>query len=269
MPWREAFGDGPGAPLLVVHGGPGFPHDYLEPLKALADGRPVVFYDQAGCGRSAGEPGPWTRDRFVEELLEVRRECGDVHVLGHSCGTILALDSYLAEPEGILSLLLVSPFLSVPRVLEDELRLASGLPSDLQVALREGLASGDYGAAFQAADEEFSRRHVFRPKSAPPCMQRSREGWSREVYRAMWGPNQFVCDGGLAGYDRTDALSTIEVPVLYACGHHDKATPNATSSYAARTPGATFAVFMASAHMPHLEEEVAFLDVVRMFLEGP
>ena len=38
-----------GNPLLVLHGGPGLSHDYLEDLAILADtGRPVVFYERAG-----------------------------------------------------------------------------------------------------------------------------------------------------------------------------------------------------------------------------
>ena len=40
-------------PLLLLHGGPGFPSDPFESLEALArSGRPVVRYDQIGCGRS-------------------------------------------------------------------------------------------------------------------------------------------------------------------------------------------------------------------------
>jgi proline iminopeptidase len=39
-------------PLLCLHGGPGFTHNYLEPLEMLAGRRRVVFYDQLGCGRS-------------------------------------------------------------------------------------------------------------------------------------------------------------------------------------------------------------------------
>lgn len=40
-------------PVLMLHGGPGIPHDRLEPLKTLVEtGRPVVFYDQLGCGNS-------------------------------------------------------------------------------------------------------------------------------------------------------------------------------------------------------------------------
>ncbi|MCG8692645.1 MAG: hypothetical protein MI806_15690, partial [Minwuiales bacterium] len=38
----------PGTPLLTLHGGPGASHDYLEPLAALGDDRPVVFFDQLG-----------------------------------------------------------------------------------------------------------------------------------------------------------------------------------------------------------------------------
>jgi proline iminopeptidase len=42
--WYAVEGAGaPGVPLLCLHGGPGIPHDYLEPLADLADDRPVIF----------------------------------------------------------------------------------------------------------------------------------------------------------------------------------------------------------------------------------
>src|SRR5262249_24308738 len=68
--WYQIVGSGPKTPLLLLHGGPGVPSYYLKPLAALADERPVVFYDQLGCGRS---PAPadsalWTTERFVQEL---------------------------------------------------------------------------------------------------------------------------------------------------------------------------------------------------------
>ena len=50
--WYRIVGTGKGTPLLVLHGGPGVPSYYLNPLAALGDDRPVVFYDQLGCGRS-------------------------------------------------------------------------------------------------------------------------------------------------------------------------------------------------------------------------
>jgi hypothetical protein len=45
----------------IVMGG----HDYLEPLEALADERPVVFYDQLGAGKSDAldDVTLWTNER--------------------------------------------------------------------------------------------------------------------------------------------------------------------------------------------------------------
>src|SRR5262245_3201804 len=51
-------GSGSGAPLIVVHGGPGLPHDYLENIGALEDERTVIFWDQLGCGQSQRPSNP-------------------------------------------------------------------------------------------------------------------------------------------------------------------------------------------------------------------
>lgn len=50
--WRQTAGRGRGVPLLMLHGGPEYPHDYLEALSALGNERPVIFYDQLGRGKS-------------------------------------------------------------------------------------------------------------------------------------------------------------------------------------------------------------------------
>lgn len=101
--WYRIVGkDAPGIALLVLHGGPGAPHDYLENLGALADERPVVFYDQLGCGRSERPDNPalWQLDRFVAELAAVRQALGldRVHLLGQSWGTMLAVQALLHPP---------------------------------------------------------------------------------------------------------------------------------------------------------------------------
>src|SRR5690606_13428913 len=50
--WYRASGAGDNTPLLVLHGGPSFPSYYLDPLHPVSDERPVIFFDQLGCGRS-------------------------------------------------------------------------------------------------------------------------------------------------------------------------------------------------------------------------
>jgi len=137
-----------GIPLLTLHGGPGAPHDYLEPLEALGDERPVIFYDQLGCGNSdkPNDISLWTIERFVEELKQVRAalDLTKVHMLGQSWGTMLATDYMLTKPEGVVSLILSSPCLCAPRFTQDTRTYLSELPENIQKTINESEARGDF-----------------------------------------------------------------------------------------------------------------------------
>src|ERR1700747_2183256 len=100
--WMKSGGSGK-TPILTLHGGPGAAHNYLLPLRALADDRPVIFYDQLGCGLSdapRGE-GPYHVSRCVAEVDAVREALGLERVIlyGHSWGTMLAIE-YFATGHG-------------------------------------------------------------------------------------------------------------------------------------------------------------------------
>jgi len=140
--WYQVVGELPAPdgklPLLVVNGGPGCPHDYLQDLAPLADesGRPVVFYDQLGCGRSdqPDDPALWVMATFVEEVAAVREALGldRVHLLGHSWGTQVALEYVLGRPAGLVSLVLASPLASAPVYAAEARRLKESLPPEVQ-----------------------------------------------------------------------------------------------------------------------------------------
>ena len=51
--WYKVIGTGQKTPIVMLHGGPGFPSYYLSPLFALAKERQIIVYDQLGCGRSS------------------------------------------------------------------------------------------------------------------------------------------------------------------------------------------------------------------------
>lgn len=269
--WYQIVGAGPRTPLLTLHGGPGFPHDYLEPLAALADERPVVFYDQLGCGRSdrPDEPALWTVERFVAELARVRAALGlaRAHLLGHSWGTMLAVDSWLTQPAGIASLILASPCLSIPRWLADLAAYRARLPAPVREQLARHEADGTTESPeYQAATMVFYQHHVCRLSPWPEPLQRALQGQGAPVYRAMWGVNEFHMTGSLATYDRSDRLGAVDAPTLLTCGAFDEATPAATRWYQSLIPGAEGVVFPASAHMPHLEEPEPYLAMLRAFL---
>ncbi len=128
-------------PLLLLHGGPGFPSDPFESLEALArSGRPVIRYDQIGCGRSdrPHDPSWWTVETFVEELGAVRRELGldHVHLLGWSWGGMLALEYLLTKPQGVASVVLTSTPPSIPLYVEESRRLREQLPGHIKRTMR-------------------------------------------------------------------------------------------------------------------------------------
>src|SRR5207247_9365395 len=137
-------------PLLCLHGGPGFTHNYLEPLEDLADRRRVIFYDQLGCGRSdrPGDTSLWTVSRFVEELVIVRDALGldRLHLFGSSWGGMLAMQYALTRPPGLASLVLSSSPASIPVWAEEANRLRGELPADVQGALDEYEAAGTLDA---------------------------------------------------------------------------------------------------------------------------
>jgi proline iminopeptidase len=117
--YRVAGEDREGVCLLCLHGGPGFTHDSVASLEALASDRMVVFFDQLGSGRSdrPGDHSLYRLERYVDQVMRVRDELGlaRVHLFGHSWGGGLAAAYALAGHPGIESLILASPLLSTAR----------------------------------------------------------------------------------------------------------------------------------------------------------
>jgi len=269
--WCRTVGSGPGLPLLVLHGGPGFTCEYLDSLAELGDGRPVVMFDQLGCGRSdrPDDASLWTVDRFVAEVACVRRALGlhQLHLLGQSWGAMLAVDVVLAGATGIAGLILASPPLSIPLWMADARRLRAQLPERVQRTLAEHEERGFTACPeYRAASLEYSRRYICRADPWPDGYERSFVGEGEQVYHTMWGPNEFTVTGTLSSYDRTDRLAEITHPTLLTCGRFDEATPEATLAYQERMPNARTVVFERSAHCAHLEEREAYLSELRTFL---
>jgi proline iminopeptidase len=261
-----------GTPLLCLHGGPGMPHDYLEPLAALSDERPVIFYDQLGCGRSpAAGNVEWTVDRFVEELAAVRSHLGltEVVIFGNSWGGMLAIRYMLDRPAGVRALILSSAPPSVSQWLADAARLRSDLPPSVQEVLRIHEAGGHYACPeYQGAVAEFYRRHLCRTSPWPECMERTFEGMGGDVYMAMWGPSEFgPVPGVLRDWEMLDRLSEIGVPTLVTCGRYDEASPEHMQMLAAGIPGAELTIFEASSHTAFVEETSIYLARLRTFLQ--
>jgi proline-specific peptidase len=269
--WYRRVGSG-GTPLLILHGGPGAGHDYLEPLEALAADRTVVFYDQLGCGKSdqPNDRSLWRMERFVAEVGTVRRALGleRMHLLGESWGGWLAIEYMLIPPRGVVSLVLASTSASIPQFVAEASRLKAALPPAIYHTIQRYEAAGDFHHPdYEAAVLEFYKRHLCRLDPWPELLGHSAHNLAgNAVYETMSGPNEFIVTGNLKDWDRIDRLSEITVPTLITVGRYDEITPACAETMHGRMPHAQMRVFEQSSHTAHREETETYLQVVADFL---
>ncbi len=272
-----AIGSGK-APLVVLHGGPGVPHDYLLRLAALAErGRAVVHYDQIGAGRSTRLPDRgadfWQVGLFLDELDNLLRHLGidgRYHLLGQSWGGMLAAEHAVRQPPGLRSLVVANSPASMALWVHEAERLRALLPAPVQAVLRQHEADGTTGSdEYQGAVRVFYDRHVCRIPW-PPEVAASFAALADDptVYHLMNGPSEFHCIGTIRDWSIIDRLDRIQVPTLLVSGRHDEATPVVVQPFVDRVVDVRWRIFEASSHMPHVEEAEAFLAEVGDFLDA-
>src|SRR5437899_11094783 len=141
---------GRGAPLVLVHGGPGASHDYFLPyLLPLARQNRLIFIDERGSGRSEklDNPAGYTVENMVEDTEAVRRELslGKISLLGHSYGGVLA-QAYAFKYQANLSHLLLCSTFHSTRALNDIFhKMKETMPAELRARIDEMEKAGLYG----------------------------------------------------------------------------------------------------------------------------
>ncbi|WP_421592262.1 proline iminopeptidase-family hydrolase [Shinella sp. M27] len=277
--WYRVTGDlGSGKlPLVILHGGPGVAHNYVDAYKLLArDGRAVIHYDQLGCGNSTLLPEKgadfWTPQLFIDELENLVDHLGirsGFHVLGQSWGGMLGSEYAVLQPDGLASLTIANSPASMKLWVEEANRLRADLPQDVQDTLtRHETAGTTDHADYQAATMVFYERHVCRIVPFPPEVTASFEQAARNptVYTLMNGPNEFHVIGTLKTWSVIDRLPSIDVPTLIISGRYDEATPATVQPFKDGIKGARWEIFEQSSHMPHVEEQEDCMRVVGDFL---
>jgi proline-specific peptidase len=271
--WTARLGPPEGTPVLILHGGPGAASDYMQPLaERLADHRPVVVYDQLGCGRSdqPDDTSLWTVDRSVAEVDQVRAALGleRCHLLGQSWGGWLGIEYMARGTRGVERLVLASTSASIPEFMAGARGLIEELPEPHRTVLIELGAKEQYDHPdYVAAVDVFYHRHLCRSDPWPDALLRSSAQMDgNQVYLTMNGPTEFDVIGRLREWDRTADLGRIDVPTLVTCGRYDEITPSCSETITRGIPDARMHVFERSAHCAHLEEPDDYARIVEAFL---
>ncbi len=177
-------------PILALHGYP-FSHESMQPFGKLSEtGRPVVFYDQLGCGQSdkPQDESIWNMALFVEELATVRTALGldQIHLVGHSFGGMISLEYLLTWPAGIMSLTLHSTPVSIPLYISEAERLTVALPAEVRDSIAKHEAGGTTDdPAYREAMSVFDETHMWRVAPLPDYLLQSMKNQQVAPYFMM------------------------------------------------------------------------------------
>ncbi|HZZ35483.1 MAG TPA: proline iminopeptidase-family hydrolase [Caulobacteraceae bacterium] len=271
--WWRKVGEGARTPLLTLHGGPGAAHNYLNPLEALSDQRPVILYDQLGCGKSdiPNDPSLWTIGRFCDEIDALRSALGlsEIVLLGHSWGGWLAIEymTSRAAPK-VEALILSSTSASTRQAAEGMRRLVNALPNGAGARIAALEKAGQTaGKEYQDLSNLFMSQHLFRGASMPPDGEASLAALNKSpVYPTMNGPSEWEIVGNLKAWDRSADLGKIKVPTLITQGEFDEVTPDCSETLHRGIAGSRVETIKAASHLYTLEQPVAYNRLVRDFL---
>ncbi len=257
--------------MVMIHGGPGYPHNYLENLSALSDVMPVLFYDQLGCGRSekSDDISLWKIGRFVEELEAIRKFYGLEKLIlhGHSWGTIVALEYTLKYPDFVKAVIFESPCLSIPLWKKDSLQLITRLDGVTQKVIEDVKKTYRFNSPeFIAAVDLYYQNFVHHERPKPEVLLYCDAHAGAQVYTTMWGPCEFIVSGSLSDYNRMDSLVDINVPVLFTAGEYDEVLPETLATYVNHCPGSTSRIFKGARHFPHIDSCVEYESLLRDFI---
>ena len=258
---------GRGRPFIVLHGGPDFDQAYLRPeLDDLADAYRLIYYDQRGRGKSAENvrPEDVTLASDLDDLDKVRRYFRqDAPVLlGHSWGTVLALEFALRHPARVSHLVLMNPApVSQAQVTRLRQSYVAQLGSDMdrQRAIQATAAYKEGDPETVAARYRIHFKHALqRPADFETLMTRMSAGfrsqgkdgilkaWAVEerLYRDTWA---------LPGYDLLPRLRSLRIPTLVIVGEQDFIPPAIAREIAQALPEATLVAIPNCGHFAYLE----------------
>lgn len=261
---------GQGAPLMILHGGPGLDHhmfgDYLDPL---ADRRRLIFVDQRGQGQSERAPqDTWSIEQMAADVsgLAASLELERFAVLGHSFGAFVALQHAVDFP-GEASHTIVSSGVPSARYLEHvQENLASFEPESLRAQVASSWARE---ASAQTAEEIASLLHDQMPFHFADPIDARIADYERRTAGGIYSPDvlRYFAQQEYGGIEVEEKLGRVLEPVLVLAGARDRVCSRPAAEAMARgVPDGRLVVFENSGHMTFVEENERYLEVVRRFL---
>jgi proline iminopeptidase len=280
--WTKRVGNNPRMKVLLLHGGPGATHEYLEAFDSWFPGRGIeyYYYDQLGSGFSdtvedGKLPALLTIERFVDEVEQVRKALGlgpeNFYLYGQSWGGILAIEYALRHQEQLKGLIISNMMSSIPaynRYANDVLIP----PMDPQgvAELRKLEAAGQHESPrYEELLGAYYQEHLLRMpiESWPEPVLRAFSHLNRKIYVPMQGPSEMGASGALASWDRSADLAKIKTPTLVIGASHDTMDPKHMQWMAQQFPRGRFLLCEHGSHLALYDDREAYFSGMIRFIE--
>jgi proline iminopeptidase len=255
---------GQGQPIVVLHGGPDFDHNYLLPdMDRLSDSFRLNYYDQRGRGKFGGGVRP--EDVSIQSEMEdpegVRAyfRLDSIAVLGHSWGGLLAMEYATGHPERVSHLILMD---SAPASHDDYMffrqERRKSAAADVE-RLKELSSSAGYQEGDLETDAAYYRIHfratVREPEQLERVVKSLRVNFTREgILKARDIEARLYNETWLSsGYHLLPMLRRLNIPAMVIYGDYDFVPVECSAHIAQAIPEARFVVLKGCGHFAYLE----------------
>ena len=279
--WTKKIGNNPKIKLLLLTGGPGLSHEYMECMESFlpAAGIEFIYYDQLGTGHSDNpkDTAMWDLPRFVEEVEQVRQalklDKDNFYVLGHSWGGILAMEYALKYQKNLKGLIISNMMASAPDYGKyAENVLSKQFDPAILARIRAIEAKKDYQNPeyMELLLSNFYVKHFCRIplNNWPEPINRSFSTINNSLYVTMQGPSEFGIAGKLSTWDRKGELKKIKVPTLTIGAKYDTMDPEHMQWMSTQVPNGSFLYCANGSHASMYDDQQTYMKGIIKFMNG-
>jgi proline iminopeptidase len=278
--WTKRIGNNPAIKVLLLHGGPGATHEYMEAFDSYfpVAGIEYYYYDQLGSAFSDQPDAPelWELPRFVEEVEQVRTalglDRGNFYLVGQSWGGILALEYALKYQEHLKGLVVSNMMASVPAYnAYAKTVLMPAMDQKALAEIRQIEAKGQYDAPryMELLIPSFYTQHILRMPADqwPEPVTRAFKHINEKIYVPMQGPSELGASGKLEHWDRVEDLGRITVPTLTIGAKYDTMDPAHMEKMAALVKKGRYLYCPNGSHLAMYDDQRTYFSGLVKFIQ--
>jgi proline iminopeptidase len=277
--WTKRIGNNPAIKVLLLHGGPGATHEYLEAFDSYfpAAGIEYYYYDQLGSAYSdqPKEPELWDLPRFVEEVEQVRQalklDKSNFYLYGQSWGGVLALDYALKYQQHLKGLIISNMMASGPAYNEyAEKVLMPAMDQKVLAEVKQIEAKKDFENPryMELLIPSHYVQHILRlpPEQWPDPVNRAFKRLNQSIYIPMQGPSELGLSGKLLSWDRVNDLPKITPPTLTIGAKYDTMDPAHMEMMAKKVQKGRYLFCPQGSHLALYDDQKVYMEGLIKFI---